>query len=103
MTAGAKPAGAFRPVPTAVPPSGSSQTSGITARTRPMPVLTAAAYPPDPWPPLTRGAARCLSLKRAGQPIEAADQPAKLARGSQMHGGREHVVGRLGRVDVIVR
>ena len=39
----AKSAGAFSPVPTAVPPSGSSQTSGSAASMRSMPCRTAAA------------------------------------------------------------
>ena len=37
MTSAANPAGALMPVPTAVPPSGSSATRGSTARSRSMP------------------------------------------------------------------
>ena len=41
------------PVPTAVPPSGSSATRGIVASIRSMPYRTWAAYPPNSWPRVT--------------------------------------------------
>ena len=53
MTFSAKPGGVLIPVPTAVPPSGSSATRGRTARIRSPPYRTCAAYPPNSWPRVT--------------------------------------------------
>ena len=53
MIAAAKPGGVLMPVPTAVPPSGSSPTRGREARRRSTPYRTAAAYPPNSWPRVT--------------------------------------------------
>src|ERR1035441_4872176 len=53
MTVAANPGGAFSPVPTAVPPSGSSPSLGRIATVRSAPWLIAAAYPPNSWPRVT--------------------------------------------------
>ena len=61
MTAGAKPAGVLMPVPTAVPPRGSSPIRGSDACSRSTPCRTAAAYPPNSWPSVTGVASiRCV-------------------------------------------
>ena len=41
------------PVPTAVPPSGSSASRGSVDSSRSMPSRTCAAYPPNSWPSVT--------------------------------------------------
>ena len=41
------------PVPTAVPPSGSSASRGYTASSRSIPLRTWAAQPPNSWPRVT--------------------------------------------------
>ena len=53
MTPLAKPFGALMPVPTAVPPRGSSPRRGSAARARSTPCSTAVAYPPNSWPSVT--------------------------------------------------
>jgi hypothetical protein len=61
MTPGANPSGAFKPVPTAVPPSGSSPIRPRDSRTRSAPRPTAAAYPPNSCPSVTGVASiRCV-------------------------------------------
>jgi hypothetical protein len=53
MTRAENPAGVLMPVPTAVPPSGSSASRGSAACSRSMPCRTCAAYPPNSWPRVT--------------------------------------------------
>src|SRR5262249_9216625 len=61
IRAAANPAGAFSPVPTAVPPSGSSPAWGSTPETRARSLRMAAAYPPNSCPRVTGTASiRCV-------------------------------------------
>ena len=61
MTFSAKPSGVLMPVPTAVPPRGSSATRGSVDSSRSMPSRTIAAYPPNSWPSITGVASiRCV-------------------------------------------
>src|SRR3954452_16475250 len=61
ITAAAKPGGVLIPVPTAVPPRGSSATRGRVARTRSAPRRICWAYPLNSWPSVTGVASiRCV-------------------------------------------
>ena len=61
MTRCGKPAGVLMPVPTAVPPSGTSAADGSARSTRAMPLRTWAAYPANSWPSVTGVASiRCV-------------------------------------------
>ena len=61
MTAAANPGGVLMPVPTAVPPSGSSASRGRVSRSRSMPYRTCAAYPENSCPSVTGVASiRCV-------------------------------------------
>ncbi len=53
ITRAAKPGGVLMPVPTAVPPRGSSRTRGRTDSSRSAAYRTVAAYPPNSWPSIT--------------------------------------------------
>jgi len=61
MTAAENPGGVLMPVPTAVPPRGSSASRGRDARSRSTPYETCAAYPPNSCPSVTGVASiRCV-------------------------------------------
>ncbi|KIF05522.1 hypothetical protein PL81_12745 [Streptomyces sp. RSD-27] len=61
ITAAENPGGVLIPVPTAVPPSGSSASLGRTACRRSIPYRIWAAYPPNSWPRVTGVASiRCV-------------------------------------------
>ena len=109
--------GALRPVPTAVPPRGSSPRRGSTSSRRSRASSTWRAQPAASWPKVTGAAsirwvrpALTVRTWRAGQPaqlgvqvVEGGDQlPDDHPAGGQPQRGREHVVRRLGGVDVVV-
>ncbi|CAM5388191.1 hypothetical protein SCALM49S_03767 [Streptomyces californicus] len=117
ITAAEKPGGVLMPVPTAVPPSGSSASRGREARSRSTPYATCAAYPPYSWPRVTGVASiRCVRPdfttsaefgrfppQGIGQMIERRCQVGGDGGGGRdVDGGREDVVGRLGGVHVVV-
>ncbi len=53
ITFSGKPGGVLMPVPTAVPPNGSSASRGNDDSSRSMPRRSCAAYPPNSWPSVT--------------------------------------------------
>ena len=118
ITRAAKPGGALRPVPTAVPPSGSSASRGSADSSRSTPYCTCASYPENSWPRVT-GVASIrwvrpgldhgrellrLALQREGEVAQRGHQVVddRLGR-RQVDRGREDVVGGLRGVDVVVR
>ena len=105
------------PVPTAVPPSGSSPTRGSVASSRSTPRDIWAAYPPNSCPSVTGVASirwvrpllttsansSALRAKRRLEVAQRRDEVAyDLTRRCEMDRRREDVVGRLRRVDVVV-
>ena len=60
--ASAKPAGAFNPVPTAVPPIASSYRPGSVSSIRRMSASSCATYPPNSWPSVS-GTASCRCVR----------------------------------------
>ena len=111
------PAGVLMPVPTAVPPSGSSRTRGSTASSRSRASASVAAYPPSSWPSITGVAsirwvrpdftspenssalARRLSCEDGERGLQVLDD---RLRGGDVDRRREGVVARLAGVDVVV-
>ena len=118
MTPRAKPFGALMPVPTAVPPRGSSPTRGSVASSRSIAVLDLRGVPAELLAERhgrgvheVRAAGlhdalepALLAAERLGQVLEGRHQLDRDAPGGgEVDGRREHVVRRLRGVDLVVR